>query len=202
MKIIQRKVGILAIILLLSVTHLLAQESVYTEKDGFYLGLSTGTWFPDGKNKVFGHPIMGGLVMELKSGNGAVSLVFDIIVNVKKTDTLLIKYNNELIKRNSYAAGQIGLDFDYQLYAKNRFSIEAGSGLGYGNITYYNPNKDIDVDKGSLYVSPGLSFRYYVGTRSHFKFRTQYYIANYNLKDDRSSNFKGNYLTTKIIYAW
>jgi len=188
--------------LLFSATQLLAQSKEYAERDGFYLGLSAGTWFPDGKNKVLGNPLMGGLIMELKSGKAAVSLVFDIIVSLKKTDTLLINYNTELIKRNNYAAGQIGLDFDYQLYAKNKFSIEAGSGLGYGNITYYNPNKNIEVDKGSLYVNPGLSFRYYVGKRSHFKFRTQYYIVNYKLKDDRSSNFKGNYLTTKIIYAW
>ena len=188
--------------LLFSATQLLAQHSSYTERDGFYLGLSAGTWFPDGKNKVLGNPLMGGLIMELKSAKAAFSLVFDIIVNVKKTDTLLIKYNSELIKRNNYAAGQIGLDFDYQLYAKEKFSLEAGSGLGYGNITYYNPNKDIDVNKGSLYVSPGLSFRYYVGAKSHFKFRTQYYIANYKLKDRESTNFKGNYLTTKIIYSW
>lgn len=202
MKIISKSAGILVAILLFSATQLFAQQKLYTAMDGFYLGLSAGTWFPDGKNKVLGNPLMGGLIMELKSGKAAVSLVFDIIVNVKKTDTLLIKYNNELIKRNNYAAGQIGLDFDYQLYAKEKFSLEAGSGLGYGNITYYNPNKDIDVDKGSLYVSPGLSFRYYVGTKSHFKFRTQYYIANYKLNDKESTNFKGNYLTTKIIYAW
>lgn len=196
------KLSTIVIILLLSATQLLAQEREYTVKDGFYLGLSAGTWFPDGKNKVLGNPFMGGLIMELKSGKGALSLVFDIIVNVKKTDTLLINYNNELVKRNHYAAGQIGLDFDYELYAKNKFSIAAGSGLGYGNITYYNPNRDIDVDKGSLYVSPGISFRYYVGKRSHFKFRTQYYMANYKLKDNLSTNFQGNYLATKIIYAW
>ena len=97
MKIISKSAGILVAILLFSATQLFAQQKSYTSRDGFYLGLSAGTWFPDGKNKVLGNPLMGGLIMELKSGKAAFSLVFDIIVNVKKTDTLLIKYNNKLI---------------------------------------------------------------------------------------------------------
>lgn len=166
------------------------------------MGLSAGTWFPDGKNSVLGNPLMAGLVMELKSGKGALSLVFDLIVNVKDTDTLYINYNNGLVKRNHYNAGQIGLEFDYELYSKNRWAVEAGGGLGVGNVSYYNPNRDISVDKTSLFVNPGVSLRYHVGRKSYFKFRTQYYVANYKLKDPVSTDFKGNYLTTKLIFAW
>ncbi|RZL39508.1 MAG: hypothetical protein EOO96_00420 [Pedobacter sp.] len=176
--------------------------NVHDPKDGFSLGVSAGTWFPTGENKVLGNSIMGGLIIDLKVKKTSVSLVFDMIVNASKTDTLFIKHNNEIVKRTNYFAGQLGFDVDYELYAKDKIALQAGSGLGYGNISYYNPNKDIDVDKGSLFVSPGVSAKWYVGNKSHLKFRLQYYVANYKLKDNVSTNFSGNYITTKLIYAW
>lgn len=197
------KVIIILIVMASLSTSTMAQEGgSLIKKDGFYLGGSTGTWFPDGKNKVLGHPFMGGLVMELKSGKGALSLVFDIVVNVVNTDTLYIKHNDELVKRNSYTAGQIGLEFDYELYSQNKFSVEAGGGLGFGNITYYNPSKNVDVDKSSLFINPGFSLRYFTGKHAYLKFRAQYYLANYKLKDNLSTPFQGNYPTAKIIFAW
>lgn len=197
------KISLILLMIAPITNSLSAQENnSQIKKDGFYLGVSTGTWFPDGKNKILGHPFMGGVVLELKSGKGALSLVFDIIVNAGKTDTLYIKHNNELVKRNSFTAGQIGLEFDYEWYSKNKLSLEAGGGLGYGDITYYNPSDKVDVGKSSLFINPGISARYFVGRHAYLKIRAQYYIANYRLKDNLSTNFQGNYPTVKVVFAW
>ena len=171
-------------------------------KEGFYFGPSAGLWFPDGKNRVMGHPVLPGLIMELKSGKSSISLTFDFIINEGTKDTLYIKYNDELLKKNKFAGGQIGLDFDHEIFSREKFSIEAGAGLGYGMMTYHNPNKDVHVGRSGFYFSPGLSFRYFVSNNSFIKLRTQYYVANYRLKDDVSTDFSGNYPTVKLIYAW
>ena len=197
-----KNVGLLLLFATFATNSFAQDQGQHNPRDGFNLGVSAGTWFPTGNNKVLGNPIIGGLILDLKSNKTSVSLVFDMIFNVAKTDTLFIKHNDEIVKRTNYFAGQLGFDVDYELYEKNNFVLQAGSGIGYGNISYYNPNKDINVDKGSLFVSPGVSMKYYVGQRSHFKFRLQYYVANYKLKDNVSTNFKGNYITTKLIYAW
>ncbi|GAA3984805.1 hypothetical protein GCM10022246_40630 [Pedobacter ginsengiterrae] len=51
-------------------------------KNGLYFGVYTGTWFGTGKNSVMGSPLMGGLLMELKSGKGALAVNFDLVGNL------------------------------------------------------------------------------------------------------------------------
>jgi hypothetical protein len=79
--------------------------------------------------------------------------------------------------------------------------FEGICGLGYGRLSYYNPNKDIDIGKSSIVFNPGLSLSYLIGRKMYVQIKTQYCMANYDLNDKVSTDLKGNYLTTKIIFG-
>lgn len=189
--------------LLFSVLSVCAQEKSTFDRNGVYFGFNAGTWAGDSDNKVLGSPFMGGMFFEYINEKNAYAFTFDIYGNISETETLNLKYRNGVVSSRWYSGAQIGLEYSRQLYAVNRLSLEALSGLGYGQTTYFNPRegKD-DVDQGSLYVSPGISIRVFVTKNAFLRLKGQYHVTNYDLGDDLSTSFKGNYFMTKLSFGW
>jgi len=158
-----------------------AQDNKPVNEDGLYGGLSFGTWFPDNVNKVLSSPLLLGPTLLVKNGKNSWGLTFDMIgwpqhttkkpINVKVGDTVL--------SRDEFYGAHITLDYYRQLAATGRFIFEGTGGLGYGDMSYYNPNKDTNIGKACLIFNPGISLRYLVNRRTYWQLKIQYCFANY-----------------------
>ncbi len=177
------------------------QDSSIVEKRGIYTGLSFGTWFPDNKNKVLGNPLLLGFVVDFKGEKNAFGLTFDLIgwPHHNTTEPINIKFGDSVLIRNDFFGAHLTLDYARELWSKDRLVFEGICGIGYGRLSYYNPNKDTEIGKSSIVFNPGLSLRYLIGRKMFLQIKTQFCIANYNLNDNISTDLKGNYLTTKLI---
>lgn len=177
------------------------QDSSSIKKTGIYTGLNLGTWFPDSKNKVLGQPPIIGLTIDLKPSKNSYALNFDLIGWPKGTTTqpILIKFGDSVLTRSEYSGAQLTLDYCRELFSSKYFVFEGMCGLGYGEISYYNPDQYTEIKKASLVFSPGISIRCFIGKSFFMQLKTQYCIANYALKDNVSTDLRGNYLITKLI---
>lgn len=198
-----KKTIITSVLVLVWVSNQLwAQETnPNINKDGLYFGVYTGTWFGTGKNSVMGSPLMGGLLMELKSGKGALAVNFDLVGNLTKTKTLYLESNNKLLERNKYIGAQISLQYSHELYSQNRFALEAVGGFGYGDLTFV-PDDEESIGTKSLFIDPGVGARYFIGQKTFLQLKIQYNLANYKINDNVSTNISGNFVTTKLILGW
>jgi hypothetical protein len=179
------------------------QDSLAETRQGVFVGLGVGTWFPDNKNKVLGHPLILDVRFDYRKNSNSFSLNFDLIGLIinKTTEEVHIKLNDSTVKVNDFFGSQGTFDYGRVLYSKNRFSFEINCGLGLGRLYYYNPTADIDIGKLSLILNPGMSFGLYVGKRDLLQLKTQYYISDYRLKDNVSTDFKGNFIEVKLIWT-
>ena len=179
------------------------QDSSRVEKRGIYTGLSFGTWFPDNKNKVLGNASLFGFAVEFKGEKNAFGLTFDLIgwPHHNTTEPIKIKFGDSVLTRNDFFGAHLTLDYARELWCKERFVFEGICGIGYGRLSYYNPDKDTDIGKSSIVFNPGLSLRCLIGRKLFIQIKAQYCIANYNLNDKLSTDLKGNYLTTKLIFG-
>jgi hypothetical protein len=166
-----------------------------------YRNLAFGTWFPDNKNRVLGQPLIAGVSFGIKYNLNSYAINFDLIAASKTKEPIKIKFGDSLLTRNDYFGAQLTVDYGREFWSKERFSFEGICGFGWGTLTYYNPNKDINIDKSSLVLEPGVSFRYLIGKKLFLQFKAQYCVANYALKDNVSTSFKGNYLITKLVFG-
>lgn len=177
------------------------QDTARADHSGIYLGLSVGTWFPDNKNKVLGNPLILGFSADYKFSKNTLGINFDLIgffIN-QTTEPVKIKFNDTVLVRNEYFGGQVSIDYGRELWGNDRLMLDALCGLGYGEMNYYHADRGVNVSKRSLIINPGLGIRYLVSKKIYLQFKTQYYIANYKLKDNVSTDFSGNYLVTKLI---
>jgi hypothetical protein len=188
-------------ILSFSLFRSFGQDSLKVEKKGIYTGLSFGTWFPHSKNKVLGSPLLLGFVADFKGEKNAFGLTFDLIgwPHHKTDEPIKIKFGDSVLTRNDFFGAHLTLDYARDFWSKNRFVFEGICGIGYGRLSYYNPDKDTDIGKSTVVFNPGLSLRYLVAEKMFIQIKTQYCIANYHLNDNMSTDLKGNYLTTKLI---
>jgi hypothetical protein len=177
------------------------QDSMRVEKRGIYTGLSFGTWFPDSKNKVLGSTLLFGFEVDFKGEKNAFGLTFDLIgwPHHNTTEPIKVKFGDSVLTRNDFFGAHLNLDYAREFWSMDRFVFEGICGIGYGRLSYYNPDKDTDIGKSSLVLNPGLSLRYLIGRKMFIQIKTQYCIANYNLGDNVSTDLRGNYLTTKLI---
>lgn len=194
---------LILILFILTTIHLksFGQDSARVEKRGIYTGLSFGTWFPDSKNKVLGNPLLLGFVLDFRTEKNAFGLTFNLIglPHHNTTEPIKLKFGDSVLTRNDFSGAQLTLDYTRELWSKDRFLFEGICGIGYGKLSYYNPDKNTDIGKSSIIFTPGLSVRYLIGRKMFLQIKTQYYIANYDLNDHVSTDLKGNYLTTKLI---
>ncbi len=179
----------------------LAQSHKPINKEGIYLGISGGTWFPDNKNKVLGSPPIIGFCSDFKWSKYNFGLSFDLIgwPRGKTREPVKIKKQDSILMRNEYFGAQIVFNYGRPFWETNRFVFEGIADIGYGQLTYYYPNQYIHVDKGSLVFSSGLSTRCIILKRHYAQLKAQYCIANYKLKDNVSTDFRGNYFLTRIV---
>lgn len=193
---------ILAIFILTSIfSKSFGQYGSRVEKKGFYAGLSFGTWFPDHKNKVLGNPLLLGFLVDFKGEQNALGLTFDLIgwPHHNTIEPINIKFGDSVLTRNEFLGVHLTLDYARELWSSDRLVFEGICGIGYGRLSYYNPDKDTDIGKSSFVFNPGLSLRYLISRKMFLQIKTQYCIANYSLNDNISTDLKGNYLTTKLI---
>lgn len=178
-----------------------AQDSLKANEDGLYGGLSFGTWFPDNANKILGSPLLFGPMLAFKIGKNTFGFTFDLIGWPKHTtkEPFHVKFRDSVIVHDEFYGGHISFDYSRELWSKRKFSAEGTAGIGYGDVSYYNPNKDINVGKSSLIFNPGLSLKYRLNKKVFFQIKVQYCLADYSMHDNVSTDFKGNYLTTKFI---
>jgi hypothetical protein len=188
-------------ILTFIVLNSFGQDSPRIEKRGIYTGLSFGTWLPDNKNKVLGNPLLFGFVLDFKCEKNAFGLTFDLIgwPQHNTTEPIKIKFGDSVLTRNDFFGAHLTLDYARELWSKDRFAFEGICGIGYGRLSFYNPDKETDIGKSSIVLNPGFSLRYLIGRKMFIQIKAQYCLANYNLNDNISTNLKGNYLTTKLI---
>lgn len=198
------KIKTLFFLLILSISvKLSGQDSLAETRQGIFVGLGAGTWFPDNKNKVLGHPLMLDLRIDYRKNRNSFSFNFDLVglfIN-KTTETVQVKLNDSIVKVNDFFGSQVTFDYGRVLYSKNRFSFEVNCGLGWGRLSYYNPTVDIDIGKSSFILNSGLSFGLYVGKRDLLQLKTQYYISDYRLNDNLSTDFKGNFIEVKLMWT-
>ncbi|WP_316735694.1 hypothetical protein [Pedobacter aquatilis] len=200
---IAKKIVPFVLILICFSFQLSAQEAPgKLNKTGFYLGIYTGTWFGTGQNSILSNPIMGGLLLELKSGKGALAVNFDFFGNPVKTKPIYLKTNDKIIEKTNYLGVQISLQYSHELYQRNKFALEAVGGFGYGDIGFKVPETEDYVSKSSLFVDPGIGARYFIGQNTYLQFKLQYNLANYKFKDNETTNIGGNFVTTKLIFGW
>ncbi len=178
-----------------------SQDSLKINKDGIYTGIHLGTWFPDNKNKVLGQPSIFGFTLDFKLDQNALGLNFDLIgVPFGKTKIpVIIKFGDSTIIRNEFTGVHITLEYARAFYTTKHFVFEGIAGIGYGQLSYYNPDAKTNIEKASLVVNPGLSIRYLIKRKTYIQLKTQYCFANYQLNDNVSTSFKGNYFITKLV---
>lgn len=180
-----------------------AQDSLAESRQGIFVGLGVGTWFPDNKNKVLGHPLMLDVRFDHWPNKNSFSFNFDLVgIGLNKTtETIKVKLNDSVVENNEFFAFQVTFDYGRILYSKDRFSFEVNCGLGWGHASYYNPSAEIDIGKSSFIVNPGLAFGLFTGTRDLLQLKVQYYFADYALHDNVSTDFRGNYLELKLMWT-
>lgn len=174
-----------------------AQERTFT---GWYFGISTGTWFPDrAANSTLGHPLMFGLMFDVKPDKNSVSFNFDMVgIGLNRTTKpLTITMPDTVVTENSFFGLHVTLDYARELWAGKNVMIEGVCGAGYGKMIYYNPDADTDLGKGSFIASPGLGIRRSVGKGNFLQLKVQYMLANYN-SPKVSPELRGNYVVTKL----
>lgn len=177
------------------------EEKAWYDKDGLYFGLGTGTWFPTKSTNPLKTSVFFNFTTDLKKNENAFGFSFDLIF-LKTREPLSVRYNETIINdKKSYGCVNITFDYGREFYQTNRFSFEAITGVGYGEVGFYNPNADIDVSKGSFLVNPGVNVRYLMSNKYFLQFRLQYNIANYNDKNKVLEDLKGQYVTAKIIFG-
>lgn len=179
----------------------LGQDSLTIRKTGIYTGLNFGTWFPERQNKVLGHPPMIGFTADVKYARNAFGLNFDLIgwPKGKTTAPITVKLGDSAVIRNEYFGAQCTFDYYRQRIETKRWVIEGMCAIGYGDLTYYNPDEHTDIHQASWVGSPGISIRYIIKKTLYLQWKTQYCIANYDLNDPVSTDLRGNYWTTKLI---
>jgi hypothetical protein len=178
-----------------------AQEKLWYEKDGIYLGLGTGTWMPTNNENPLKTPIFISFNTDLKSKKNSFGFSFDLLF-LKTKEPLSVRYKDQIINdKTSYAGVNITFNYGREFYQNNRFSFEAITGLGHGEISFYNPSAEIDVSKGSFLVNPGISTRYLMKNNYFLQFKLQYNIANYHEINKVDNNLKGQYITAKVIFG-
>lgn len=184
-------------------TAISAQESAQRFRtDGVYLGAYTGTWFGVGNSSILGNPVMGGILLELKSGRSGLALNFDFQGSVVKTQPIAVRNNETTYQKDSYGGVQMSLQYSHELYTKNRLALEAVGGFGFGEISFTIPDTEDSESKSSFFVDPGVGVRYFIGQKTFLQFKAQYNLANYKLKDNLSTNIGGNFITTKLALGW
>jgi hypothetical protein len=176
------------------------QDSTFIEKSGIYTGLSFGTWFPDHKKNVLKNPLLFGFMVDFKGEKNAFGFTFDLVGGFK-TQEYKIKFGDSVLTRNDFFGAHLTLDYAREFWNMDRFVFEGICGVGYGRLSYYNPDKDTDIGKSSIVLNPGLSLRYLFGKKSFLLLKVQYCLANYDLKDNISTDLRSNYLTTKLIFG-
>lgn len=170
--------------------------------EGVYLGVNSGTWFGIGNSSILGSPLMGGILLELKSGKSGLALNFDFLGSIVKTHTISVRNNETIYQKDSYGGVQISLQYSHELYTKNRLALEAVGGFGFGEISFTIPNTEDSERKSSVFIDPGFGIRYFIGQKTFIQFKAQYNLANYKLKDNLSTNIGGNFITTKLALGW
>lgn len=181
--------------------NLFAQENESYNKEGFYLGLGTGTWLPTNSKNALKTPAMFNFNVDFKSNKDAIGFSFDLLF-IKTKEPLSVRLNDSIINsERSYGGVNITLNYAREFYQTNRFSFEGITGLGYGEVGFYNPNSEIDVSKGSFLINPGLNVRYLMSNNYFLQFKLQYNIVNYNDQNKVIDNLKGQYISAKIIFG-
>lgn len=146
-------------------------------------------------------PIFISFNTDLKSKKNSFGFSFDLLF-LKTKEPLSVRYKDQIINdETSYAGVNITFNYGREFYQNNRFSFEAITGLGYGEISFYNPSAEIDVSKGSFLVNPGISTRYLMKNNYFLQFKLQYNIANYHEINKVDNNLKGQYITAKVIFG-
>ena len=189
-------------IIVLILTHFFQGKSVSAQDSlvasRIYVGIASGTWWGDGNNRVLGHPVLFCFMGDLQRHKNSYGFSF-VMAFGKTSKPIKIKFGDSLLIRDEYFGVQGTLDYYRQLFKWKAFSFDAAVGLGYGKISYYNPDKDTDIDKESFVFSPGVSLRYTGRRKTYLQLKAQYSIADYNLNDNVSTDLRGNYLIAKLI---
>jgi hypothetical protein len=194
---------ILFLVFLCSGLRSYGQDTLAAKRTGIYFGVNVGTWFPDGKNKMLGHPLLAGVTFGLKADRNTYALNFDLIgIAVNNTKApVVIASGDSTVTRNDYSGMQFVFEYSRELRQSNGMSVEGLCGIGYGQLSYFNPDKDTDVYKGSFVLSPGISLRCLLGRKYFVQIKAQYCMADYQLKDNISTDFSGNYIITKLVFG-
>ncbi|QEH41827.1 hypothetical protein [Chitinophaga sp. XS-30] len=195
--------SILFLFLLGSGLRSYGQDTLPAKRTGIYFGINVGTWFPDGRNKVLGHPLLAGVTLGLRADRNAYALNFDLIgIGVNSTkEPVVITSGDSTVTQDDYSGMQFTFDYSRELWRWKRMAVEGLCGIGYGRLSYYNPDKDTDVYKGSFVLSPGVSLRWLLGRKYFVQLKAQYCVADYRLRDNTSTDFSGNYIITKLVFG-
>lgn len=181
--------------------NLHAQEKEWYNKDGIYLGLGTGTWLPTNSKNPLKTPVLFNFNVDFKTNKNAIGISFDLLF-LKTKEPLSVRLNDSIINSEPTLGGvNITVNYAREFYQNNRFSLEAITGLGYGEMTFYNPSAEIDVSKGSFLINPGLNVRYLMSNDYYLQFKLQYNIVNYHDQNKVIDNLKGQYVSAKIIFG-
>jgi hypothetical protein len=191
-----KAVIILMLILFVQGESASAQDSLNFYR--IYMGLGSGTWWGDRNNAVLGHPVLFCVTGNLMRDKNTYGVSVDVVFG-KTREPIKIKFGDSIVMRDEYFGMQGTLDYYRQLLKWKGFSFETVIGLGYGIMSYYNPDKDTHIDKESIIFSPGVSLRYTSRRKAYLQLQTRYSIANFNLNDNVSTDLRGNYLVAKLI---
>ena len=192
---------IILITLLLWVTgpFTFGQGNYKVDKSGIFKGFNIGTWFPIGPNQVLGNPLLIGGSYELKVNKNSLALSLDLLYPGHQTKVpIKILDEDSLLTVNRYFSAHLTLDYSRQIWETNRASFEVMLGVGYGALSYDIPYKKY-IGQASFIVNPGFNIRYILGKTLFLQLKIQYFIANYTLRDNVSTDLRGNYLVTKLI---
>lgn len=195
------------ILIVITVLVYFNQTIVAQDKEwsGIFLGLSGGTWFPDSKNKVLGNPVIMGFTVDFKpvDSKGSLGLSFEGIEKSNTGQPLTLARQDSTFESKRYSAVHFTIDYSREIFANDKFLLTWVLGVGCGEIDFLNgPALSEFTTQWSIITNPGLDLRYKLSESGYIQLRANYYIANYGLKNNLSTDFRGNYLVCRATIGY
>jgi hypothetical protein len=174
------------------------------QRNGFVLfEFNSGIWIPQSNLSILGvHPYLG-----IGLGGTFKSFFFDFVFNyrfVGSPNYYEVEFRDSIWNTNTYSGIYLGLDFGYQLFAKNKNSFDIIGGIAFEefvtiNVTYpENPVRDV-YRLNSLNLNIGLAYKYYFNPRRFLGIDVKYNFVNF--KNPGGTDLSGNIITISLKFG-
>jgi len=179
------------------------------ERDGFRANYTiiSGAWIPTGNLSLLGVKPSIGFQIGARNKRHQIDLTFQIRF-LKSDSPYTVKRNGELIVRDAYFGGYVGLDYNYYFISNQKTDLGIVVGMGYdgfdisGSDYYNNYYNDYlrPTGIGSFNANGGLRFNYYVSPSFYLGLQGRYNWINYG--NPGGTNLNGDGYSSDLIIGF